>query len=224
MVINVTIYRLQKNNNFPSSLAIFGSRHLEDKARETGLVNIYISQQPLLCLTLEDSKIAQTDKRKGNKYYINDDLVLKTPSFSTITQYQPILSLNLHLLLYFSKQTIRTKKVFCISPDVYSLFRENRTKKLFVHVLYAEQLICKLSTTTVFWFVLLRSQTTVSNLNGCLELDKRKVHFYLAWELKTMQVLAFPLFSNYSVRMIQYHHGCISEFVAGVKFHPQVQI
>ena len=65
-------------------------------------------------------------------------------------------------------------------------FREIRTKKLFVHVLYAEQLICKLATKTVFWFVLLRSQTTVSDLNGCLEHDKRKVYFYLAWELKRM--------------------------------------
>ena len=84
--------------------------------------------------------------------------------------------------------------------------------------------IYKLSTKTVFWFGLLRSQTMVSDLNGCLELDKRKLHFYLAWELKTMQILAFPLFSNYSARMTQYRHGCISEFVTGMKFHKDIQI
>ena len=34
-------------NKFPNSLVIFGCWLLEDKAREKGLVNVYIFQQPI---------------------------------------------------------------------------------------------------------------------------------------------------------------------------------
>ena len=37
---------------------------LEDKVREKELVNVYIFQQPMLCLNQDDFKITQRDERK----------------------------------------------------------------------------------------------------------------------------------------------------------------
>ena len=61
--------------NFKIHLLFLAAGLLQDKAREKGLVNVYIFQQPLLCLKQDDFKIAQTDERKGTKDYITVSLV-----------------------------------------------------------------------------------------------------------------------------------------------------
>ena len=55
--------------NFQIHLLFLAAGLLQDKAREKGLVNVYIFQQPI-SLKRDDFKITQTDERKGTKDYI----------------------------------------------------------------------------------------------------------------------------------------------------------
>ena len=61
--------------NFQIHLLFMAAGLLEDKAREKGLVNVYISQQPIALSKQDDFKVTQTDERKGTKDYIKVSLV-----------------------------------------------------------------------------------------------------------------------------------------------------
>ena len=50
-------------------LLFLAAELLQDKELEKGLVNVYILQQPFLCLKQDDFKVTQTDERKGTKDY-----------------------------------------------------------------------------------------------------------------------------------------------------------
>ena len=60
---------------FQIHLLFLAAGLLQDKAREKGLVSVYIFSNPLLCLKQDDFKITQTDERKGTKDYITVSLV-----------------------------------------------------------------------------------------------------------------------------------------------------
>ena len=61
--------------NLQVHLLFLAAGVLEDKAREKGLVNVYMFQQPIALsetgqLKQDDFKITQRDERKDTKYYI----------------------------------------------------------------------------------------------------------------------------------------------------------
>ena len=66
--------------NLQIHLLFLAAGLLEDKAREKGLVNVYIFSNPSLCLKQDDFRITQTDERKGTKDYITVGLVLQIAS------------------------------------------------------------------------------------------------------------------------------------------------
>ena len=51
--------------NFQAHLLFLAAGLLEDKARERGLVNVYIFQQPIALSKTGQFQINQTDERKG---------------------------------------------------------------------------------------------------------------------------------------------------------------
>ena len=87
---------------------------LEDKAFRKGLVDVYISTNPLLSLKQDDFKITVRGERKGGKDCIKVSLVKKNRFLvwviSHYTRSANFMILNLYLLLCFPKKLFWAKK------------------------------------------------------------------------------------------------------------------